>query len=215
MRRRDLAKLALVGAAGTVAAPALVRAQATFNWKMTSYYGPNAAFYSTGPGSAKDLVKRIDDMSGGRLKIQFYGAGELIRGKGGKDSQGDAAADPLDAGQDAEGLALAGRAKAEQGPAVLAHLQFGQDHDVRADRSQRVERAGRCEDLVADAADVDHGAVGAGFGKRSGEAGDHALGVIPARLLAKWWAWVMATASASAASGPAMAAPGSSRWTMA
>jgi TRAP-type mannitol/chloroaromatic compound transport system substrate-binding protein len=45
---------------------------------MTSFYGPNAAFYSTGPGSAKDLIKRIDDMSGGRIKIQFYGAGELI-----------------------------------------------------------------------------------------------------------------------------------------
>ena len=40
----------------------MARAQATFNWKMTSFYGPNAAFYSTGPGSAKDLVKRIDDM---------------------------------------------------------------------------------------------------------------------------------------------------------
>jgi TRAP-type mannitol/chloroaromatic compound transport system substrate-binding protein len=78
MRRRDFAKLALAGAAGTVAAPAVVRAQATFNWKMTSFYGPNAAFYSVGPGSAKDLVKRIDDMSGGRIKIQFYGAGELI-----------------------------------------------------------------------------------------------------------------------------------------
>ena len=78
MRRRDFTKLALVGAAGTVAAPAVVRAQTTFNWKMTSFYGPNAAFYSVGPGSAKDLVKRIEDMSGGRLKIQFYGAGELI-----------------------------------------------------------------------------------------------------------------------------------------
>src|SRR5581483_11898000 len=78
MRRRDFTKLALAGAAGTVAAPAIVRAQTTFNWKMTSFYGPNAAFYSTGPGSAKDLCKRIDDMSGGRLKIQFYGAGELI-----------------------------------------------------------------------------------------------------------------------------------------
>jgi TRAP-type mannitol/chloroaromatic compound transport system substrate-binding protein len=78
MRRRDFTKIALAGAAGTIAAPAVVRAQTTFNWKMTSFYGPNAAFYSTGPGSAKDLVKRIDDMSGGRLKIQFYGAGELI-----------------------------------------------------------------------------------------------------------------------------------------
>ena len=78
MRRREFTKLALGGAVGTVAAPAVVQAQTTFNWKMTSFYGPNAAFYSTGPGSAKDLIKRIDDMSGGRIKIQFYGAGELI-----------------------------------------------------------------------------------------------------------------------------------------
>ncbi len=78
MRRRDFSKLVLASAVGTVAAPAVVRAQSTFNWKMTSFYGPNAAFYSTGPGSAKDLCKRIEDMSGGRLKIQFYGAGELI-----------------------------------------------------------------------------------------------------------------------------------------
>jgi len=78
MRRRDFTKLALAGAAGTIAAPAVVHAQARFNWKMTSFYGPNAFFYSSGPGSAKDLVKRIDDMSGGRLKIQFFGAGELI-----------------------------------------------------------------------------------------------------------------------------------------
>ena len=78
MHRRDFAKLALAGTAATVAAPAVVQAQTTFNWKMTSFYGPNAAFYSTGPGSAKDLVKRIEDMSGGRIKIQFYGAGELI-----------------------------------------------------------------------------------------------------------------------------------------
>src|SRR5690348_14170808 len=78
MRRRDFTKLVLAGAAGTVAAPAIVKAQTTFNWKMTSFYGPNSSFYSTGPGSAKDLIKRIDDMSAGRIKIQFYGAGELI-----------------------------------------------------------------------------------------------------------------------------------------
>ena len=69
MRRRDFTKLALAGAAGTVAAPAVVRAQTVFNWKMTSFYGPNAAFYSTGPGSAKDLISRIEAMSGGRIKI--------------------------------------------------------------------------------------------------------------------------------------------------
>ena len=57
MRRREFAKIAAIGAIGAVAAPAVVRAQTTFNWKMTSFYGPNAAFYSTGPGSAKDLIK--------------------------------------------------------------------------------------------------------------------------------------------------------------
>lgn len=78
MQRRDFAKLTLAGAVGTLTAPAVARAQTTFNWKMTSFYGPNAAFYSTGPGSAKDLIKRIEEMSNGRIKIQFYGAGELI-----------------------------------------------------------------------------------------------------------------------------------------
>jgi hypothetical protein len=50
MRRREFTKLAAAGAFGAVAAPAVVRAQTAFNWKMTSFYGPNAAFYSTGPG---------------------------------------------------------------------------------------------------------------------------------------------------------------------
>ena len=66
MRRRDFTKLALAGGAGTLAAPSIARAQTTFNWKMTSFYGPNAAFYSTGPGSANDLTKRIEAMSNGR-----------------------------------------------------------------------------------------------------------------------------------------------------
>jgi TRAP-type mannitol/chloroaromatic compound transport system substrate-binding protein len=78
MKRRQFLTAATAGAAGTLAAPAVVTAQATFNWKMTSFYGPNAAFYSTGPGSAKDLISRIEAMSNGRIKIQFYGAGELI-----------------------------------------------------------------------------------------------------------------------------------------
>ncbi len=61
MRRRDFTKLALTAGAGAVAAPAVLRAQAAqFNWKMTSFYGPNAAFYSTGPGSAKDLISPVE-----------------------------------------------------------------------------------------------------------------------------------------------------------
>src|SRR5256885_3573952 len=78
MKRRKFLTAAVAGTAGTLAAPAVVTAQAAFNWRMTSFYGPNSAFYSTGPGSAKDLIKRIEDSSNGRLKVQFYGAGELI-----------------------------------------------------------------------------------------------------------------------------------------
>lgn len=78
MDRRTLLKLGGLAAAATIAAPAVARAQSRFSWKMTSAYGSRAAFYSVGPGSATDLIKRIDDMSGGRLKIQFFGAGELV-----------------------------------------------------------------------------------------------------------------------------------------
>lgn len=78
MKRRKFIAAALGGAAGTVVAPAIVTAQTTFNWKMTSAYPPNSPFYMAGPGSATDLAKRIEAMSGGRLKIQVFGAGELI-----------------------------------------------------------------------------------------------------------------------------------------
>ena len=56
----------------------VAKAQQTFNWKMTSAYGKGAPFYMDGPGSATDLAKRIETMSDGRLKVQVYGAGELI-----------------------------------------------------------------------------------------------------------------------------------------
>jgi TRAP-type mannitol/chloroaromatic compound transport system substrate-binding protein len=78
MKRRKFMTAAVAGAAGSLAAPAIVKAQATFNWKMTSAYAPNSPFYVVGPGSATDLAKRIDAMSGGRIKIQVFGAGELI-----------------------------------------------------------------------------------------------------------------------------------------
>ncbi len=67
------------GIAGALAVPAVAaQAQTTFSWKMTSAYGKGSPFYMEGPGSATDLAKRIEAMSGGRLKIQVFGAGELI-----------------------------------------------------------------------------------------------------------------------------------------
>ena len=65
-------------AATAIAAPHIARAQETFSWRMTSAYPPGAPFYMDGPGSATDLARRIEAMSGGRLTIQVFGAGELI-----------------------------------------------------------------------------------------------------------------------------------------
>src|SRR3546814_13344481 len=79
MKRRSLLKAGLSGsAAATFAAPAVGRAQETVRWRMTNACPPGAPFYTTGPGSPDDFVKRVEAMSGGRLKIQHYGAGELI-----------------------------------------------------------------------------------------------------------------------------------------
>jgi TRAP-type mannitol/chloroaromatic compound transport system substrate-binding protein len=80
MKRRELLKAggATAAAATAIAAPHIARAQETFSWKMTSAYPPGAPFYMDGPGSATDLAKRIEAMSGGRLTIQVFGAGELI-----------------------------------------------------------------------------------------------------------------------------------------
>jgi TRAP-type mannitol/chloroaromatic compound transport system substrate-binding protein len=79
-QRRKFLKGAAVAATGAAIAgfPMIARAQQKFSWKMTSAYPKGAPFYMDGPGSATDLAKRIDAMSDGRLKIQVYGAGELI-----------------------------------------------------------------------------------------------------------------------------------------
>ena len=77
MKRRTVLQAGLVGTAA-VAAPAVARAQTSFSWKMTNAYGPGAPFYVQGPGSPTDFIKMVDAMSGGRLKIQHFAAGELI-----------------------------------------------------------------------------------------------------------------------------------------
>ncbi len=77
--RRSALKAGLAGALAVPAVAAQAQASTgTFNWKMTSAYGKGSPFYMEGPGSATDLAKRIEAMSGGRLKIQVFGAGELI-----------------------------------------------------------------------------------------------------------------------------------------
>src|SRR3989304_5045674 len=78
--RRAFLKAGVTAGTGAAAMgfPAIVRAQQNFNWKMTSAYPKGAPFYMDGPGSATDLAKRIEAMSGGRLKNQGDGGGEVI-----------------------------------------------------------------------------------------------------------------------------------------
>jgi TRAP-type mannitol/chloroaromatic compound transport system substrate-binding protein len=82
MQRRSFLDKSLIGTAaataGLIAAPNVVRAQDTFSWRMTNAYGPNAPFYTVGPGSPEAFIGNVAAMSGGRLTIQPFAAGELV-----------------------------------------------------------------------------------------------------------------------------------------
>ena len=78
MNRRKFLTAAAVSSTAALAAPTVVQAQQRVSWRMTNAYGPGAPFYTTGPGSPTDFIHKVDKMSGGRLKIQHFAAGELI-----------------------------------------------------------------------------------------------------------------------------------------
>lgn len=93
MKRREFLKKSALGAtvgvgaaSGVIAAPAIAKAQETFNWKMTNMYPAGAPFYTVGPGSPTDFCARVKEMSGGRLNISHFAAGELIPPKEGFDA---------------------------------------------------------------------------------------------------------------------------------
>ena len=78
MDRRGFIKNAGVGAlaAGTMIAGApAVHAAKTIRWKMVTTWPKNFPGLGTG---ANNLAKLITDMSGGRLTVKVYGAGELV-----------------------------------------------------------------------------------------------------------------------------------------
>lgn len=63
------------GAAAVLATPSLVRAQTQITWKMATSWPKG----SPGPGmNAQRLADMITAMSGGRLTVQLFGAGELV-----------------------------------------------------------------------------------------------------------------------------------------
>ena len=66
------------GLAGALAVPAAAHAQQTYRWRMTTTWPAGLPFYQVGPGSAQAFAERCDKMSGGRIKIQVFAAGELL-----------------------------------------------------------------------------------------------------------------------------------------
>ncbi len=77
MKRRDFIKGAAAGAVATGAAlgaPA-VHASPKFQWKMVTTWPKNFPGMGTG---ANYLAKLIGEMSGGRIEVKVFGAGELV-----------------------------------------------------------------------------------------------------------------------------------------
>ena len=65
----------LIGGAGSLAAPAVLRAEDGLRWRMVTSWPRNLP----GPGmNAQRLADRIGRLSGGRLTVQLFAAGELV-----------------------------------------------------------------------------------------------------------------------------------------
>ncbi|KPQ12154.1 MAG: TRAP-type histidine uptake transport system substrate-binding permease component [Saliniramus fredricksonii] len=113
MERRTFLKTAVTGAAGaaaasTLAAPAI--AQDVIRWRMVSAWPRNLP----GPGvAAQMLADRIVTLSGGRIEIEFFPAGEVVPGPGVFDAVGEGTADiyhavPAYWGSKSQGILLFG-----------------------------------------------------------------------------------------------------------
>jgi TRAP-type mannitol/chloroaromatic compound transport system substrate-binding protein len=77
MKRRDFLTGAAVGAAGAAATafPAPALASGTIEWRMVTSWPKGLPGVGVG---ADRLAQRIETMSGGRLKIRVFAAGELV-----------------------------------------------------------------------------------------------------------------------------------------
>lgn len=70
-------KTAGLGAAGVIAAPfvSTAKAQETITWDMVTSWPTNFPALGTG---ANEFARRIEVLSGGRMRIRVHGAGELV-----------------------------------------------------------------------------------------------------------------------------------------
>ena len=119
----------LLGGAGVLAAPAVLRADTPLHWRMVTSWPRNLP----GPGmNAQRLADRIGRLSGGRLAIQLYAAGELVPALQVFDAVNSGAAE-----MGHSRLVLLGRQG--QGRAVLHHraVRPGPDRACGLDRAWR------------------------------------------------------------------------------
>ena len=124
MKRRDLVKAIAGGTAAataTVAAPAI--AQGMRQWKMVTAWPKNLP----GPGvAAQMLADRITALSGGRIEVKLFAAGELVPGRGVFDAVSEGTAElyhavPAYWGSKSKGILLFG----SQPFGLRADEQFG------------------------------------------------------------------------------------------
>lgn len=80
MERREFLKttgtaVAAAAAATAMAAPAVIAKEKTYSWKMVTTWPPNLPVLQDG---AVRFAKRVEEASGGRLKIKVFAGGELV-----------------------------------------------------------------------------------------------------------------------------------------
>lgn len=120
-RRKFLATAGMGAAATTLAAPAI--AQDVRNWKLVSAWPKNLP----GPGvAAQTLADRITTLSGGRINVTLYAAGEIVPGNGVFDAVSEGTAElyhavPAYWGSKSKGILLFG----SQPFGLRADEQFG------------------------------------------------------------------------------------------
>ncbi len=128
MERRTFLKTGMLGAAGaataTLASPAI--ASGARRWKMVTAWPKNLP----GPGvAAQMLADRITTLSGGRIEVQLFAAGELVPGRGVFDAVSEGTAElyhavPAYWGSKSKGILLFG----SQPFGLRADEQFGWLH---------------------------------------------------------------------------------------
>jgi TRAP-type mannitol/chloroaromatic compound transport system substrate-binding protein len=124
-RRKFLTSAGVAGAAAVAAStlPAPAVAQGKMQWKMVTSWPKNLP----GPGiAAQMLADRITALSGGRIEVKLYAAGELVPGRGVFDAVSEGTADlyhsvPAYWGSKSRGILLFG----SQPFGLLAEEQVG------------------------------------------------------------------------------------------